>query len=244
MNMKYEIKPLTEEEETFIEEKINVYGDSMAPSEPHTEEEQLVFKVEDEDKNVIGGCVVNIHAWGRAVLALLWVDEQYRRRGFGSMLIYAAEKAAIMQLNPSLLLSCAQYRANVDFVIEQIEKGKIGGAEATPMGAIANFEYFFDCRQAGKIAPMLRYAWLNSNGRGFGADKIERHLSPDATDVSYNSAQSFYLGINWYITGDNRLKLQIGYEHVRYEGYAAGAAAVAEHKLNENAVKCLMQAMF
>ena len=43
MNMKYEIKPLTEEEETFIEEKINVYGDSMAPSEPHTEEEQLVF---------------------------------------------------------------------------------------------------------------------------------------------------------------------------------------------------------
>ena len=40
--MKYEIKQLTEEEETFIEEKINVYGDSMAPSESHTEEEQLV----------------------------------------------------------------------------------------------------------------------------------------------------------------------------------------------------------
>jgi hypothetical protein len=68
INMKYEIKQLTEEEENFIEEKINVYGDSMAPSEPHTEEEQLVFKVEDEDKNVIGGCIVNIHAWGRAVL--------------------------------------------------------------------------------------------------------------------------------------------------------------------------------
>ena len=39
MNIKYEIRPLTEEEETFIEEKISVYGDSMAPSEPHTEEE-------------------------------------------------------------------------------------------------------------------------------------------------------------------------------------------------------------
>ena len=50
--MKYEVKPLTEEEETFIEEKINVYGDSMAPSEPHTEEEQLIFKVEDEDKSL------------------------------------------------------------------------------------------------------------------------------------------------------------------------------------------------
>ena len=91
--MKYEIKPLTEEEETFIAEKINVYGDSMAPSEPHTEEEQLVFKVEDDDKNVIGGCIVNIHAWGRAVLAQLWVDGQYRHHGLGSMLIRTAENA-------------------------------------------------------------------------------------------------------------------------------------------------------
>ena len=64
MNMKYEIKPLTEEEETFIGEKIHVYADSMAPSEPHTEEEQLVFKVEDEDKNVIGNRVVRIHCLG------------------------------------------------------------------------------------------------------------------------------------------------------------------------------------
>jgi hypothetical protein len=51
--MKYEIKPLTEEEETFIEEKINVYADSIAPSEPHTEEEQLVFKILGQGFSVI-----------------------------------------------------------------------------------------------------------------------------------------------------------------------------------------------
>jgi len=94
MNTEYEIRPLTEEEETFIEEKISAFADSMAPTEPHTEEEQLVFKVEDEEKNVIGGCIVNIHAWGRAVLAQLWVDGRYRRHGLGSMLIRAAENAA------------------------------------------------------------------------------------------------------------------------------------------------------
>ncbi|MBO4501739.1 MAG: GNAT family N-acetyltransferase, partial [Clostridia bacterium] len=44
--------------------------------------------------NIIGGCILNIHAWGRAVLAALWVDERYRRRGLGSMLIRASEKAA------------------------------------------------------------------------------------------------------------------------------------------------------
>ena len=93
-HMNYEIKTLTEEEESLIVKKINEYADSMAPSEPHTEEEQLVFRITDEDRNVIGGCVVNIHAWGRAVLAQLWVDEQYRLHGLGSMLIRAAEKAA------------------------------------------------------------------------------------------------------------------------------------------------------
>ena len=66
----------------------------MAHSEIHTEEEQLVFKILDGEENVIGGCVVNIHEWGRAVLAQLWVEEQYRRQGLGSMLIRAAENAA------------------------------------------------------------------------------------------------------------------------------------------------------
>ena len=92
--MNYEIIPLTTEEEGLIEKKIKEYADSMAPSEPHTEEEQLVFKVSDEEGIVIGGCVVNIHEWGRAVLAQLWVEEQYRRHGLGSMLIRAAENAA------------------------------------------------------------------------------------------------------------------------------------------------------
>lgn len=92
--MNYEIKALTAEEEDLIEKKINEYADSMAPSEPHTEEEQLVFKVSDEEGIVIGGCVLNIHQWGRAVLAQLWVEEQYRCHGLGSMLIHAAENAA------------------------------------------------------------------------------------------------------------------------------------------------------
>ena len=72
----YEIKPLTEEEETIIEEKIMEYANAIAPSFPYTEEEQMVFKTEDEGRKAIGGCVVNVHEWGRAVLAQLWVDER------------------------------------------------------------------------------------------------------------------------------------------------------------------------
>ena len=111
MDKKYEIKPLSEDEEALIEKKISEYADSMAPSEPRTEEEQLVFKVEDEEGIVIGGCVVNIHEWGRAVLAQLWVDERHRHHGLGSMLIRTAENAAREKNCYYLCLGTADYMA-------------------------------------------------------------------------------------------------------------------------------------
>ena len=109
--MNVEIKALSGDEEVLIEKKINEYADSMAPSEPHTEEEQLVFKADDEEGNVISGCVVNIHAWGRAVLAQLWMDESYRHHGLGSMLIHAAENAAREKGCYYLCLGTADYMA-------------------------------------------------------------------------------------------------------------------------------------
>lgn len=93
-HIEYETKPLSEGDEDLIEEKIGTYADSVAPAEPHTKEERLVFKAENAEGTVIGGCIVNIHAWGRAVLGLLWVDERYRGLGLGSMLIREAERAA------------------------------------------------------------------------------------------------------------------------------------------------------
>ncbi|MBQ3708886.1 MAG: GNAT family N-acetyltransferase [Clostridia bacterium] len=107
----YEILPMTEDEEDLIEEKINAYADSMAPSEPRTEEEQIVFKADDGDGNVIGGCILHIHEWGRAVLAKLWVDERYRRQGLGSLLIRAAEDAARAKGCYYLCLGTADYMA-------------------------------------------------------------------------------------------------------------------------------------
>jgi GNAT superfamily N-acetyltransferase len=109
--MDYEIRPLTEEEESLIADKINEYADSMARSEIRTREEQLVFTVKDEEGNIIGGCVVNIHTWGRAVLAQLWVDERHRRHGLGSLLIRTAENAAREMGCYYLCLGTADYMA-------------------------------------------------------------------------------------------------------------------------------------
>ena len=92
--MEYVIKPLSEQEEDIIFKNIAQYADSMANSPIKTEKQSLVFKVENENEKLIGGCVINIHEWGRAVLAKLWVDENYRGKGLGSALIRTAETAA------------------------------------------------------------------------------------------------------------------------------------------------------
>ena len=109
--MNFEEKPLTEEEEELVWKKIYEYANTMAPSEPRTEDEQLVFRIADGEGNVLGGCKVNIHEWGRAVLAQLWVDERYRHQGLGSMLIRAAENAAREKDCYYLCLGTADYMA-------------------------------------------------------------------------------------------------------------------------------------
>ena len=92
--MQYESRPLTEEDAAVLEQKIGEYAYQMAPPEPGTPEaEQLIFRAEDADGSFAGGCVVNIHEWGRAVLALLWVEEANRKTGLGSMLLKRAEQA-------------------------------------------------------------------------------------------------------------------------------------------------------
>lgn len=109
--MDFEIKPLTEEEEDLINQRVIAYADSVAPMNPRTKEERLVFKVEDEQGAVIGGCIVSIREWGRAVLDELWVDERHRHHGLGSMLIHAAEDAARDKGCYYLCLGTADYMA-------------------------------------------------------------------------------------------------------------------------------------
>ena len=93
--MDYEIMPLSPEEEDLIEEKIAAYGYQVSPPAPGTPAEQrLIYKAIDGDGGIAGGCIVNIHTWGRAVLACLWVDEPYRGQGLGSVLIRTAQRAA------------------------------------------------------------------------------------------------------------------------------------------------------
>lgn len=92
--MEYDIKPCTEEDEDFIEEKLDAINHSIVPPEEGGENEDIVFKIADDEGNTIAGCILVIGSWKIAELDIIWVDEKYRRKGLGSALIREAEKVA------------------------------------------------------------------------------------------------------------------------------------------------------
>jgi GNAT superfamily N-acetyltransferase len=90
--MKYRIVDLTKEDVEYIGKKIN----DIVPHEVDADAEEFVLKIENENGEIIGGCVAKAYEyhWSRMFLEDLWVDERYRHQGIGSMLIREAERIA------------------------------------------------------------------------------------------------------------------------------------------------------
>lgn len=107
--MEYRIEDLTKEEAGYIGEKIN----EIVPREVDADEEGFVLKVEDENGEIIGGCVAEAYEyhWARMFLDTLWVDERYRHQGIGSMIIREIERIARKKGCRVVTLGTASYMA-------------------------------------------------------------------------------------------------------------------------------------
>ena len=107
--MDYRIENLTEEEAEYIGRKIN----EIVPHEVDADEEEFVLKVEDENGDIIGGCIAEAYEyhWSRVLLEELWVDERYRHQGIGSMIIREVERAAREKGCRVVTLGTASYMA-------------------------------------------------------------------------------------------------------------------------------------
>lgn len=109
--MKYNVIPCVEEDEELIEEKLDAIVYSIVPSEKGAEDEELIFKITDHEGNVIAGCLLEIDSWRVANLDILWVDEKHRKKGLGSALIRAAEKAARERACYAMVLGTFDFQA-------------------------------------------------------------------------------------------------------------------------------------
>ena len=103
------ITDLTKEDARYIGEKI----DEIVPHEVDKDEEDFVLKIENENCEIIGGCVATAYEyhWSRMFLNELWVDERYRHHGIGSMILREVERIAREKGCRVVTLGTASYMA-------------------------------------------------------------------------------------------------------------------------------------
>ncbi len=107
--MKYKIENLTKEDAVYIGEKIN----EIVPREVDADPEEFVLKIENDNGEIIGGCIAEAYEyhWSRMYLDTLWVDERYRHQGLGSMIIREVERIAGEKGCRVVTLGTASYMA-------------------------------------------------------------------------------------------------------------------------------------
>ncbi len=107
--MDYRIEDLTKEEAEYVGEK----SDEIVPREVDEEKEEFVLKVENENGEIIGGCIAEAYEyhWSRLLLEALWVDERCRHQGIGSMIIREVERIAREKGCRVVTLGTASYMA-------------------------------------------------------------------------------------------------------------------------------------
>ena len=107
--MEYKNEDLTKEEAAYIGEKIN----EIVPHEVDADEEEFILKVENENGEIVGGCIAEAfeYNWSRMFLDTLWVDERYRHHGIGSMIIHEIERIASEKGCRVVTLGTASYMA-------------------------------------------------------------------------------------------------------------------------------------
>ena len=107
--MDYAMEDLTREDAAYIGEKIN----EIVPRETDADEEEFVLKIENEDGEIIGGCIAEAYEyhWSRMFLNTLWVEERWRRHGLGSVLLREVERIAREKGCRVVTLGTASYMA-------------------------------------------------------------------------------------------------------------------------------------
>ena len=78
-------------ETDFIRQALAEFNDAIVGKDGHT---PLNIVEHDADGNIIGGILAGTY-WGWMYIDILWVHQDYRRKGLGSKLLVEAEKEAV-----------------------------------------------------------------------------------------------------------------------------------------------------
>ena len=112
------IIPATPQDNEYLENKLVEFNQQQVPftqSEPFM---QLSFVIKDEENVIRGGITAVIYCWKILYINVLWVDERYRKHGYGAKLLAEIEQAAYDQGCKLAHLDTFDFQAK-DFYLRQ-----------------------------------------------------------------------------------------------------------------------------
>ena len=90
----FKIVESTRKEIDFVENKIVQYNESKVPFELSVPSSKINRNIKDENGNIIAGINCIYYSWKCIYIDALWVEEEYRKTGFGSKLLSEIENTA------------------------------------------------------------------------------------------------------------------------------------------------------
>ena len=143
---------------------------------------------------------------------------------------FANRKGSVWGINPYATLNWRGFTVIGEYFLQQVEDyATRGGCVRTPMGANLTVAYKMDIGEWGAIEPVVRGAYVSTNGLGAAA-------AFDSA-VEFNQASTLYVGANWYPT--QAIKTSLGYEF----GYYDQGMSTAE-RVYANTVWAQVQVLF
>ena len=92
--MAYKIENCADCDADYIIDRLVEYNMSKVPAEQEVLCDTLDKKITDDNGNIIAGCVAKMYCWKVLYIDILWVAEQYRKQGLGSILHKSVEQTA------------------------------------------------------------------------------------------------------------------------------------------------------
>ena len=92
--MSFDITISNEKEAQLIDDQIVAFNKSRVPFKQDRDFVSLNFHIKNDSGSVIGGINSLMYCWGLLYIDVLFVEEDYRNRQFGSLLLHKVESEA------------------------------------------------------------------------------------------------------------------------------------------------------
>src|SRR5688500_6070211 len=116
-------------------------------------------------------------------------------------------------------INAANWGLMAEFLTADVQRGASATTDARPQG----FYIQPSVMLTHSVEAVVRYAWLDSDGRGVTLSDVVRSAQSGGT---MNSFTEWYAGLNWYLLG-NDLKLQLGAVYGKTKDTLLGDSASA-----------------